>query len=296
MKQTVVIGSRGSKLALAQTRIVQAELNRLNPDLEIRIEIISTSGDVSNEPLSVIGGKGVFTKELEQALLTGRIDLAVHSLKDLPTIIPEGLQLAAIGRREDPRDALLIRSELAGESDSLDSLHQDARIGTSSTRRLAQLKNLRPGANVQDLRGNVDTRLAKLDRGDYDAIVLAAAGLRRLGLEKRISVLLSPSQMLPSPGQGALGLETRADDQQTIELVAKLDHASTRMACLAERAFLRGLGGGCQFPIAAHAVVDEDALLLEGLVADPEGRNILRDRISGDPDQAEALGNSLAEQ
>ena len=296
MKQTVVIGSRGSKLALTQTRLVQAELNHLNPELEIRIEIISTSGDVSNEPLSVIGGKGVFTKELEQALLTGRIDLAVHSLKDLPTVIPEGLQLAAIGRREDPRDALLIRSELAGESDSLDSLHQDARIGTSSTRRLAQLKYLRPGANVQDLRGNVDTRLAKLDRGDYDAIVLAAAGLRRLGLEKRISVLLSPSQMLPSPGQGALGLETRADDRQTIELVAKLDHTATRMACLAERAFLRGLGGGCQFPIAAHAVVDEGALQLEGLVADPEGRNILRDRISGDPDQADALGNSLAEQ
>ena len=296
MKQTVVIGSRGSKLALTQTRLVQAELNHLNPELEIRIEIISTSGDVSNEPLSVIGGKGVFTKELEQALLTGRIDLAVHSLKDLPTVIPEGLRLAAIGRREDPRDALLIRSELAGESDSLDSLHQDARIGTSSTRRLAQLKYLRPGANVQDLRGNVDTRLAKLDRGDYDAIVLAAAGLRRLGLEKRISVLLSPSQMLPSPGQGALGLETRADDRQTIELVAKLDHTATRMACLAECAFLRGLGGGCQFPIAAHAVVDEGALQLEGLVADPEGRNILRDRISGDPDQADALGNSLAEQ
>jgi hydroxymethylbilane synthase len=296
MKQTVVIGSRGSKLALTQTRIVQAELNRLNPELETRLEIITTSGDVSNEPLSVIGGKGVFTKELEQALLSGRINLAVHSLKDLPTIIPAGLQLAAIGEREDPRDALLIRRELAGECDSLDSLPAGATIGTSSTRRLAQLKHLRPGSSVKDLRGNVDRRLAKLDRGDYDAIILAAAGLRRLGLEDRISVLLSPSQMLPSPGQGALGLETRADDAQTIKLVARLNHEATMAACLAERAFLRALGGGCQFPIAAHAVVDGSELHLDGLVADTDGKNILRDRIAGKLGQAEALGQSLADE
>jgi hydroxymethylbilane synthase len=294
MKQILVIGSRGSKLALTQARLVQSELKGINPSLETRIEIITTSGDVKLEPLAVIGGKGVFTKELEEALLAGRIDVAVHSLKDLPTIIAQRLQLAAVGRREDPRDALIIRADVFEQCKTLDSLPAGAIIGTSSTRRLAQLKNLKRDALLKDLRGNVDTRLARLDRGDYDAVILAAAGLRRLGLEARISVLLSPADMLPSPGQGALGLETRADDEQTNVAVKQLDHHATRIACTAERAFLRELGGGCELPIAAHAMVADGLLHLDGLVADTEGTQILRDSVAGQLDQAEELGQSLA--
>jgi hydroxymethylbilane synthase len=294
MKQILVIGSRGSKLALTQARFVQGELERLHPSIATRIEIVTTSGDVKTDPLAVIGGKGVFTRELEEALLDGRVDVAVHSLKDLPTIIPERLHIAAIGQREDPRDALIIRADIFELCKTLESLPVGATIGTSSTRRLAQLKHLKRDATLKDLRGNVDTRLAKLDRGEYDAVILAAAGLRRLGLERRISVMFSPSDMLPSPGQGALGLETRADDAQTIAAVSQLDHYATRIACTAERAFLRELGGGCQLPIAAHAVVADQLLHLDGLVADTKGRQILRDKVAGGTNQAEQLGKSLA--
>ncbi len=294
MKQLLVIGSRGSKLALIQARLVQSELARIRPSLETRIEVITTSGDVKTDPLSVIGGKGVFTRELEEALLDGRIDVAVHSLKDLPTIIPEQLRIAAIGKREDPRDALIIRADIFRHFKTLETLPPGTIIGTSSTRRLAQLKHLKPNVTLKDLRGNVDTRLAKLDRGDYDAVILAAAGLRRLGLEERISMFLRPADMLPSPGQGALGLETRADDAQTIDALSALDHFASRVACTAERAFLRELGGGCELPIAAHAVVHEEHLSLDGLVADTHGKKVLRGRISGAPDQPEQLGKSLA--
>jgi hydroxymethylbilane synthase len=295
MKDTLVIGSRGSKLALTQAQIVKAELELLNPSQQVRIEIIKTSGDVKTDPLSVIGGKGVFTKELEDALLDRRIDLAVHSLKDLPTIIPEDLTLAAICKREDPRDALVIRSGRFKALPTLKTLPKESVVGTSSTRRLAQLKHLRAELIVKDIRGNVDTRLNKLDAGEYDAVILAAAGLRRLGLRGRISVLLRPQQMLPAPGQGALAVETRAADSATMRLVAGLDHPASRLACEAERALLRKLGGGCQLPIAAYAVVDESHLSLEGLVAHPEGKQIVRGRISGSRDEAEQLGNLLAD-
>jgi hydroxymethylbilane synthase len=295
MKDTLVIGSRGSKLALTQAEMVRAELERLNPSHEVRIEIIKTSGDVKTDPLSVIGGKGVFTKELEDALLERRIDLAVHSLKDLPTIIPEGLAIAAICKREDPRDAVVIRSDVFRAFPTLNELPKESVVGTSSTRRLAQLKHFQAELIVKDIRGNVDTRLNKLDAGDYDAVVLAAAGLRRLGLGARISVLLRPQRMLPAPGQGALAVETRAEDSTTTSLVAPLDHAASRLACEAERAFLRKLGGGCQLPIAAYAVVHEGYLSLEGLVADPEGKQIVRGRISGSQDEAEQLGTVLAD-
>jgi len=296
MKPILVIGSRGSKLALTQARFVQSELERISPALETRIEIITTSGDVKTEPLSVIGGKGVFTKELEDALFDRRIDLAVHSLKDLPTILPERLTIAAICKREDPRDALVLGRMLASAGNaSIHSLPQKAIVGTSSQRRLAQLKHLRNDLVFQDLRGNVDTRLRKLDEGQYDALVLACAGLRRLGLEHRISAALASEQMLPSPGQGALAIETRAEDQDTIEAVRELDHKFTRLACTAERAFLRCLGGGCQLPIAAYAAVRDKNIRLDGLVADPQGKQILRDRISGSIDKAEQLGNVLAE-
>jgi hydroxymethylbilane synthase len=294
MKNSLVIGSRGSKLALTQSGMVKAELELLNPSLDIRIEIIKTSGDVKTEPLSVIGGKGVFTKELEDALFDGRIDLAVHSLKDLPTIVPEGLAIPAICKREDPRDALVLRLRERGSQPSVEGLPKGAIVGTSSPRRLAQLKQLRGDLVCKDLRGNVDTRLRKLDEGQYDALLLACAGLRRLGLEQRISAPLSTSQMLPAVGQGAIGIETRVADEAAIAAVSKLDHKFTRLACITERAFLRALGGGCQLPIAGHAVVREKRIRLDGLVADPDGKQIVRDRISGSLDEAEDLGNRLA--
>jgi len=292
MKANLVIGSRGSKLALTQAGMVKAELELLEPSLSIRIEIIKTSGDANNSPLSVIGGKGVFTKELEEALLDDRIDIAVHSLKDLPTIVPDGLSIAAICKREDPRDALVVNRKHESSA-ALFSLPKGATIGTSSPRRLAQLKHLREDLVITELRGNVDTRLRKLDEGQYDALVLACAGLRRLGLESRISAALPASEMLPAVGQGALGIETRAKDEDTIYAVGKLDHKFTRLACTAERAFLRSLGGGCQLPIAAHAVVREKRIRLDGLVADPHGLRIVRDRISGSLDEAEQLGTEL---
>jgi hydroxymethylbilane synthase len=296
MKDHLVIGSRGSKLALTQAGLIKTELEAFNPSIEIRIEIIKTSGDVKTDPLSVIGGKGVFTKELEEALLVGSIDIAVHSLKDLPTVIPERLVVAAICKREDPRDALVLSRKLETSKANLDALPNGATIGTSSPRRLAQLQHLRGDLVFRDLRGNVDTRLRKLDEGQYDALVLACAGLRRLGLEHRISAPLPAIQMLPAVGQGALGIETRFDDEGTIHAVSQLDHKFTRLACLAERAFLRSLGGGCQLPIAAYAVIREKRIRLDGLVADTQGKHIVRDRVSGGLDEAEELGSRLGEQ
>ena len=291
MARPLVIGSRGSKLALWQAEQARERLKLLSPGIEINIEIIKTTGDVKNDPLSVIGGKGVFTKELEDALLDGRIDMAVHSLKDLPTIIPDGLSISAICEREDPRDALVLRAGLKG---SLATLPEGAVVGTSSQRRLAQLKALRRDVTVRDLRGNVDTRIRKLDEGQYDAVILAAAGLLRLGLDDRISAKIPITEMLPAVGQGAIAIETRSDDEFTVRTTSKLDHHETRVACLAERAFLRGLGGGCQLPIAAHATIDGDALSLHGLVAKPDGSEIWRDSLSGNLENAEQLGSTLA--
>ena len=300
MKDTLVIGSRGSKLALVQAGMIKGELERLNSPLEVHIEIIKTAGDVKTEPLSVIGGKGVFTKELEDALLDGRIDLAVHSLKDLPTTLPEDLLLAAICKREDPRDALVLNQKLANQQapgvGSVQALPPGAIVGTSSPRRLAQLKHVRRNLVIAELRGNVDTRLRKLDEGQYDALVLACAGLRRLGLEERISAPIPTSDVLPAVGQGALGIEVRAGDEQTIAVVGKLDHKFTRLACTAERALLRSLGGGCLLPIALYAVVREKLIRLDGLVAEPQGGQVVRDRISGGLEDAEELGKRLAEQ
>jgi hydroxymethylbilane synthase len=298
MKDSLVIGSRGSKLALVQAQIVKTQLELLNPSLEIRIEIIKTSGDVKTDPLSLIGGKGVFTKELEDALLDRRIDVAVHSLKDLPTVIPETLVIAAMCKREDPRDALVLSGGVAlkTSSPSVANLPKGATIGTSSPRRLAQLKHLRADLVFKDLRGNVDTRLRKLDEGEYDVLLLACAGLRRLGLEQRISAPLLTTEMLPAVGQGAIAVESRAVDEDTIALVGGLDHKFTRLACAAERSFLLSLGGGCSLPIAAYAVVRDKRIRLHGLVADALGKRIVRDHISGSLDEAEQLGNQLAEQ
>ena len=294
MARSLVIGSRGSKLALWQSENVREQLRFQNPGLEIRIEIIKTTGDVKPDPLAVIGGKGVFTKELEDALLTNRIDIAVHSLKDLPTILPDGLTLSAICQREDPRDALVLSRGIHNRNASLRNLPEGAVVGTSSLRRLAQLKSLRADVEIKDLRGNVDTRLRKLDEGQYNALILASAGLNRLGLKDRISAAIPIADMLPAVGQGAVGIETRNDDQFTKDIVAKLDHYETRLACLAERSLLRELGGGCQFPIAAHALVEGNALKLEALVAQPDGSRILRDRLSGPSNAPEALGKEVA--
>jgi hydroxymethylbilane synthase len=293
MKSRIVIGSRGSKLALTQAQWVRSSLVSLAPECEIEIEIVKTSGDVKTEPLAIIGGQGVFTKELEEALLSGAIDLAVHSLKDLPTIVPPGLALSAICEREDPRDALILPSENKSIIVSIADLPKRSVVGTSSPRRVAQLCHLRDDIEIKEVRGNVDTRLRKLDEGEYDALLLAVAGLRRLGLENRVSATITPTEMLPAVGQGALGLETRAGDEATIAIVRKLNHQPTQMACLSERALLRALGGGCQLPIAGYAVTDQQQLILEGLVTSTDGKEIVRDCITGQCSDAELLGATL---
>ncbi|HSD46241.1 MAG TPA: hydroxymethylbilane synthase [Pyrinomonadaceae bacterium] len=288
------IGSRGSRLALWQAEKTRDDLLRLNPGFQIRIDVIKTTGDVKPDPLSVIGGKGVFTKELEDALLDKRIDIAVHSLKDLPTMIPDGLSISAICEREDPRDALVLRAD--HRYNSLRELPAGAVVGTSSQRRLAQLKALRGDVVVKDLRGNVDTRVRKLDEGQYDALILASAGLIRLGLKNRISAAIAPTEMLPAVGQGAIAIEVRADDEGAVGATSKLNHRDTELACRAERAFLRSLGGGCQFPIAAHATIDGDTMRLEGLVAKPDGSVLIRDQLYSHYDPPEKIGNTLAQQ
>ena len=296
MKNSLIIGSRGSKLALWQAEWVRARLNQLHPETLVSIEVIKTSGDVMKDaPLAVVGGKGVFTKELEEALLDGRIDLAVHSLKDLPTTLPDRLAIAAITEREDPRDALVLRENLSINHPSVKTLPESAVVGTSSLRRVSQVKHPRPDLVIKDLRGNVDTRLRKLDAGEYDAVILASAGLRRLGFSQRISAYLEPVEMLPAVGQGALAIETRAADEATIKFLSSLDHQQTRAACSAERALLRALGGGCQLPIAAHAFsINGDGLRLEGLVAEPSGAKIIRDALEGAAANARQLGEELA--
>lgn len=290
MSRQLVIGSRGSKLALWQAEQARDRL----VGFDVRIEVIKTTGDVKSDPLSVIGGKGVFTKELEDALLDGRIDIAVHSLKDLPTILPEGLSITAICEREDPRDALVLAPCSEFDAGALGNLPRGAIVGTSSQRRLAQLRCWRDDLVIKDLRGNVDTRIRKLDEGQYDAVILASAGLVRLGLQDRISLRIPIEHMLPAVGQGAIAIETREDDEFAVEATRRLDHRETRVACLAERAFLRGLGGGCQLPIAAHARFEGDWLKLDGLVARPDGSKRLQDSLTGAPDKAEEIGSSLA--
>jgi hydroxymethylbilane synthase len=295
MREHFVIGSRGSKLALWQSEWVKARLAAERPEVEIRIEVIKTSGDVMLDvPLAVIGGKGVFTKELEEALLAEEIDLAVHSLKDLPTTLPDDLAISAITEREDACDALILRAGMEAESNSLRDLPQGATVGTSSLRRQAQLKHLRPDVLIKDLRGNVDTRLRKLDEGGYDAIILASAGLRRLGFERRIDARITHAEMLPAVGQGALGIETRARDPRTVALVSLLEHPQTRAACAAERALLFALGGGCQVPIAAHATVEDGTLRLDALVAALDGGRVIRDNLEDDARHAARAGETLA--
>jgi hydroxymethylbilane synthase len=284
------IGSRGSALALWQSYHVRDLLIAAHPGLEIEIEIIQTTGDkILDVPLAKIGDKGLFTKELDRALLDNRVDFAVHSLKDVPTRVEPGLTLAAVGKREDPSDALITAP---GMPNSMYDLPSGARIGTSSLRRRAQLLACRTDVEVLDLRGNVDTRLAQVEAGKYDAIILALAGLKRLGMADRVASVLGGNEWLPAVGQGALGIICRADDVKTRATLAVLNDDSSNRATTAERAFLRELEGGCQVPIAARARADKYGVHLQGLVASLDGSKILRDESSG-PD-AEAVGRELA--
>jgi hydroxymethylbilane synthase len=285
------IGTRGSALALWQAEWVKAQLLAAHEELAVELLVIKTTGDkILDVPLAKVGGKGLFVKEIEEALLDGRADLAVHSVKDMPAELPEGLHLAVMPPREDPRDALISRNG-AG----LQALPHGARVGTSSLRRAAQLLHLRPDLRIETLRGNVDTRLRKLGSEGFDAIVLAAAGLKRMELSHVVSEYLEPERILPAVGQGALGIETRTGDGFTNEMVTSLAHQQTMTIVRAERAFLKRLEGGCQVPIGAHATMEGETLILTGMVADLEGVRLIRKELRGDAHQPEIVGERLAE-
>jgi hydroxymethylbilane synthase len=284
------IATRKSPLALWQAEHVAALLRRAHAGLRVELEPMSTQGDrILDRSLAAIGGKGLFIKELEVALAEGRADIAVHSMKDVPAEMPPGFVIAAFLERADPRDALLCR-----RGDSLAGLPAGAKVGTSSLRRRAQILATRPDVVIEPLRGNVGTRLARLEDGALDAIVLACAGLARLGLESHITTRLAPEALLPAVGQGAIGVECRSDDARTRALMSALDDDATRTALAAERAFAQTLGGSCQSPIAALARIEEDRLTLRGLVAEPDGSRLLRDSATGSRAQAAALGEELA--
>jgi hydroxymethylbilane synthase len=286
---TLTIGSRGSALARWQAEWVQARVRDAYPDLAVDIRTIKTRGDkILDVPLAKVGGKGLFVKEIEDALLAGEIDLAVHSMKDVPTELPAGLDIAVIPPREDPRDAFFSRTGAA-----IEELPPGAVIGTSSLRRRAQIAHRLPHLRLKDLRGNVDTRLRKLTEGEYDGIILAYAGVKRLGLAHRVTQVLPVDFSLPAIAQGALGLETRVADEHTNGLIAFLHHPPTHRAVAAERAFLRTLEGGCQVPIAAHATVDGDRISLTGLVASVDGSRVITGTAMSSDDPI-CLGATLA--
>lgn len=288
MTQVVHIGTRGSALALAQARWVQGQLQRLDPQLTVELTIIKTAGDrFVDQPLSTLGGKGLFVKEIEDALLAGRIDCAVHSMKDVPNELAPGLVIAAIPPREDPRDVLI-----APEGADLAALPRGARLGTSSLRRMALLRALRPDLVVENLRGNVDTRLRKLDAGEIDAIILAAAGLRRLGIDHRQVSCFDPREFVPAIGQGALAIESRADP--IAERLRALDDRETHIAVSAERAFLARVGGSCRTPLAAHATLSGDTVTLRALIASIDGTQVVRGERGGGVAAPADIGTALA--
>lgn len=290
-KQIIRIATRKSPLALWQANHVQALLREAHPGIEVELVGMTTQGDrILDAPLAKVGGKGLFVKELEQGILAGNADIAVHSMKDVPVELPAGLHLPVVLRREDPRDAFV-----SNTYPSLQSLPAGARVGTSSLRRQCQLMARYPHLRILSLRGNVGTRLAKLDAGEYDAIVLACAGLKRLGLEERITQHLDPEDSLPAIGQGAIGIECRSDDPVVNELIAVLDDPETHVRVRAERALNKRLMGGCQVPIAGYAVLEQGELVLRGLVGRPDGSEMVRGEIRGRPEDAERLGTTLAD-
>jgi hydroxymethylbilane synthase len=287
----LIIATRESALALWQAHHIRDRLMTLHPGIEVELLGMTTQGDrILDVTLNKIGGKGLFVKELEQALQDGRADLAVHSLKDVPMVLPEGFALAAIGEREDPRDAFV-----SNQYRQLSEPPPGAVVGTSSLRRESQLRARYPHLDIQPLRGNVNTRLRKLDEGQYAAIILAAAGLKRLGFEDRIAALLEPEQSLPAAGQGALGIEIRADREDLQALLAPLHHAETAACVRAEREVSRQLGGSCQVPLGAYASVHDGKLFLRGFVASPDGKTFLQAEATGNSEQPEALGLRLAD-
>ncbi|MDX7848561.1 hydroxymethylbilane synthase [Aeromonas caviae] len=289
--RTLRIATRKSPLALWQANFVKDRLEALHPDLQVELVPMSTQGDkILDTPLAKVGGKGLFVKELETAMLEGRADIAVHSMKDVPVEFPDGLGLHTICEREDPRDAFV-----SNYFNQIDELPQGAVVGTSSLRRQCQLRAARPDLVIRDLRGNVNTRLAKLDAGDYDAIILAAAGLKRLEMAHRIAAFIEPEQSLPANGQGAVGIECRLDDHELHALLAPLEHPETRIRVLTERAMNHALQGGCQVPIGAYALVQGEEVWLRGLVGSPDGARVIRDEIRGPLAEGEALGHTLAQ-
>ncbi|GKT08467.1 hydroxymethylbilane synthase [Desulforhabdus sp. TSK] len=288
--RTLRIGTRGSLLALKQSTMVKETLESLWPGLRVELHIIKTTGDkILDVPLAKVGGKGLFVKEIEDALLAEEVDLAVHSIKDVPALLPPGLEIGAIPRREDPRDVLITRS-----GEGLEALPPGARVGTSSLRRSAQLKTLRPDFDIQNLRGNLDTRLRKLHEGMYDAILLAAAGIHRMGWEDKISHYLDRDAFIPAIGQGAIGIELRSADVEVRQILAPVHDADTAVAVEAERSLLRELEGGCQVPIGGHALVQGDHVTLTGLVASLDGRRVFRVTRSAERQEAEVLGREVA--
>jgi hydroxymethylbilane synthase len=307
-RKKIIIGTRGSKLAVWQAEWVKSELQKLYPDLVIELNKIKTTGDkILDVPLAKIGGKGLFVKEIEEALLRHDADIAVHSMKDVPTEFPENLHLAVICKREDPRDAFLSRIRKSKfQIPRLKALPHGAVLGTSSLRRSCQLLNIRPDIKIKQLRGNLDTRVRKLDEGQFEAIIVAAAGVKRLGLSDRITEILPVAISLPAIGQGAIGIECRIDDESINNLIAPLNHPETAICVKAERAFLKRLEGGCQVPIAAHArmkrkiqnpksKIQNSKLILDGLVGTISGDRIIKGHIEGGTEQAESLGLALAE-
>jgi hydroxymethylbilane synthase len=294
-KRTIRIVSRKSQLALIQTYWVRDELQKHYPDFGFEVVTMDTQGDrVLDVSLSKIGDKGLFTQELENSLLRGDSDFAVHSLKDLPTRLPEGLMLGCITEREDPADALVMHEK--NKDQTLATLPEGAIIGTSSLRRLAQLRHHYPHLTFKDIRGNLNTRLRKLDDGEYDAIILAVAGLQRMDMGDRIHEVLPPHISLHAVGQGALGIECREGDNDILEILSVLSDSTTTVRCLAERAFLRELEGGCQVPIGVNTSLDRDTLTLTGLVASLDGQRVFKESVQGKPEEAEAMGTDLAKQ
>ncbi|MFV7784827.1 hydroxymethylbilane synthase [Shewanella marisflavi] len=293
MSQNVIrIATRKSPLAMWQAEFVKAELEKAHEGLVVELLPMSTKGDVIlDTPLAKVGGKGLFVKELEVAMLEGKADIAVHSMKDVPVDFPEGLGLQVICEREDPRDAFV-----SNTYKSIEELPHGAVVGTSSLRRQCQIRAARPDLEIRDLRGNVGTRLAKLDAGNYDAIILAAAGLKRLKLEERIASFIEAEQSLPANGQGAVGIECRTDDERVKALLAPLEHTETRHRVIAERAMNTRLEGGCQVPIGAYAEIEGDTLTLRGLVGNPDGSQIIQGTTSGSKLEAEQLGIALADE
>ena len=290
-ESSLVLGTRGSRLAIWQAEWIQSRILEVASQVSVTLQRIKTSGDKTLDvPLAKIGGKGLFVKEIEEALLREDIDLAVHSLKDVPTVLPKGLAILGVPPREDPRDVLI-----SPKHRTFDNLPKGATIGTSSLRRQAQLLHHRPDLHIVMLRGNVETRLRKVQEGEYDAVVLAAAGMRRMGLDNHVTEYLSPDFSLPAIGQGALGLEGRSQDEFIRKLVAKLNDAPTRTVVSAERSFLDRLEGGCQVPIAAHGVLQGETLVLDGMVASVDGKQLIRETLTGPSSEAQALGTRLAE-